>query len=193
MSGELSLGDRMKRYELPADTRLTRNIPAIIRIDGKAFHTWTKGMLHPWDPSLTLCMWQTAYMLCKNIEGIRFAYTQSDEITLLLVDYQTIRSQAWFDYRIQKIVAVSASIATGAFNQAAALLCPSQYEKRGPAFLILGYIPFHLMTLAMHSCGGSRTPLEIQYKCSGKHIFPMLSSKAKNVALSKKCCLKKKE
>lgn len=134
MNGELSLGDRMKRYELPTDTRLTRNIPAIIRIDGKAFHTWTKGMARPWDPSLSLCMWQAAYMLCKNIEGVRFAYTQSDEITLLLVDYQSIRSQAWFDYRIQKIVAISASIATGAFNEAAIAFCSYQYKKRGPAF-----------------------------------------------------------
>lgn len=134
MTDKATLGDRMKRYELPTDMRLTRNIPALIRIDGKAFHSWTRGMERPWDPSFMLCMWQTAYMLCKNIEGVRLAYTQSDEITLLLVDYQTIRSQAWFDYRIQKIVAVSASIATGAFNQAACVFCPVQYQNRGPAF-----------------------------------------------------------
>lgn len=130
----ISLGDRMKRYELPTDMRLTRNVPAIIRIDGKAFHSWTKGMVRPWSPPFEICMAHAAYMLCREIEGVRLAYTQSDEITLLLVDYQSRTSQAWFDYRIQKIVAVSASIATGAFNQAAAICCPDQLQKKGPAF-----------------------------------------------------------
>lgn len=113
-----SLGDRMKRYEAVSQHYLTRRIPAIIRIDGKAFHTFTRGLNKPFDDILMRCMQKTMQYLCENIQGCVLGYTQSDEITLVLCDYQTITTDAWFGYRTDKMCSVSASMATLAFNNA---------------------------------------------------------------------------
>lgn len=113
-----SLGDRMKGYESVSRNFLTRRVPAIIRLDGKAFHTFTKGMEKPFDPVLTQAMQETMKYLCENIQGCVLGYTQSDEITLVLTDYATIQTDAWFGYNIQKMCSVSASMATLAFNKA---------------------------------------------------------------------------
>lgn len=112
-----SLGDRMKGYEGVSRNFLTRRVPAIIRLDGKAFHTFTKGMEKPFDPVLTQAMQETMKYLCENIQGCVLGYTQSDEITLVLTDYATIQTDAWFGYNIQKMCSVSASMATMAFNR----------------------------------------------------------------------------
>lgn len=87
-----SLGDRMKGYEGVSRNFLTRRVPAIIRLDGKAFHTFTKGMEKPFDLVLTQAMQETMKHLCENIQGCVLGYTQSDEITLVLTDYATISS-----------------------------------------------------------------------------------------------------
>lgn len=113
-----SLGNRMKNYENVSRSYLTRRVPVIIRLDGKAFHTFTKGMRRPFDDTLTTTMWETAKYLCKNIQGCKIAYTQSDEISLLLTDYENIDTCAWFDNNIQKMVSISASMAALAFNKA---------------------------------------------------------------------------
>jgi hypothetical protein len=97
-----SLGDRMKGYELTSRAFLTRRIPVIIRIDGKAFHTFTKGLHKPFDPTLMKIMQETMRYLCANVQGCVFGYTQSDEITLVLTDYTTIKTDAWFGYNVQK-------------------------------------------------------------------------------------------
>lgn len=112
------LGTRMKRYELPTKNFLTKKMPVIIRIDGKAFHTFTKRMKKPFDNILIVSMWEAATYLCQNIQGCKIAYIQSDEISLLLTDYDTINTDAWFDYNIQKMASISASMATLAFNDA---------------------------------------------------------------------------
>lgn len=112
-----ALGDRMKGYENITRNYLTRRIPAIIRLDGKAFHTFTKGMVKPFDPVMTQAMQQTMKFLCENIQGCILSYTQSDEITLVLTDYDTIKTDAWFNYNIQKVVSIAASMATLAFNR----------------------------------------------------------------------------
>lgn len=112
-----SLGDRMKAYEYIPRTYLTRRIPVIIRLDGKAFHTFTKGMTRPFDRHLMTTMQNTMKYLCENIQGCVFGYTPSDEITLVLTDYETISTDAWFGYHIQKMTSVSASMATLAFNR----------------------------------------------------------------------------
>ena len=117
MSGRDSLGDRMKTYENVNRNYLTRRTPVIIRIDGKAFHSFTKGMKKPFDEIMQNTMKQTMKYLCENIQGCKLGYTQSDEISLLLTDYETIDTQAWFDYNIQKMASVSASMATMAFNR----------------------------------------------------------------------------
>ncbi len=112
-----SLGDRMKGYENISRFYLTRRSPVIIRVDGKAFHTFTRGLKRPFDDILMSVMQETAKYLCKNISGCKLAYVQSDEISLLITDYDTIDTQAWFDNNLQKIVSVSASLATLAFNK----------------------------------------------------------------------------
>ena len=112
------LGTRMKEfYEKPYKTKLTRRTPVAIRIDGKAFHTFTRGFAKPFDKVLMTAMQRTMKYLCKNVQGCVFGYSQSDEITLILVDYQKFTSSAWFDYEVQKICSISASMATMAFNK----------------------------------------------------------------------------
>ena len=112
------LGTRMKKfYEEVPKYKLYRRTPVAIRIDGKAFHTFTKGFEKPFDAILMTAMQNTMKYLCENIQGCVLGYTQSDEITLILVDYQTLTTDAWFDYEIQKICSISASMATMAFNK----------------------------------------------------------------------------
>ena len=112
------LGKRMKIYEAVSKTKLVRRMPVAIRIDGKAFHTFTRGMAKPFDEVLIKSMQETMQYLCKNIQGCVFGYTQSDEITLILVDYKELNTSAWFDNEVQKICSISASMATMAFNRA---------------------------------------------------------------------------
>lgn len=113
-----NLGDRMKNnYENRAKTQLLRRTPVIIRLDGKAFHTFTRGFKKPFDDIIIEAMQQTMLALCKNIQGCVLGYTQSDEITLVLTDYNKLETAAWFDYDIQKVCSVSASIATLEFNK----------------------------------------------------------------------------
>ena len=112
------LGTRMKEfYEQIPKTKLMRRTPVAIRIDGKAFHTFTRGFQKPFDKVLIKSMQETMQYLCKNIQGCVFGYTQSDEITLILVDYKKLNSSAWFDYEVQKMCSIAASMATMAFNK----------------------------------------------------------------------------
>lgn len=114
-----SLGDRMKgNYENRSKTYLVRRMPVIIRLDGKAFHTFTRGFEKPFDKVMMGAMQQTTLMLCQNIQGCVFGYTQSDEITLVLVDYDTHETDAWFDYSVQKMCSVAASMCTLYFDKA---------------------------------------------------------------------------
>ena len=111
------LGVRMKTfYEQIPKTKLMRRCPVAIRIDGRAFHTFTRGFQKPFDEVLIKSMQGTMKYLCENIQGCVLGYTQSDEITLILVDYKKLTSSAWFDYKIQKICSIAASMATMAFN-----------------------------------------------------------------------------
>lgn len=112
-----SLGDRMKTYEAVPKNYLTRRTPVIVRLDGKACHSFTRGLNKPFDDIFIQSMQQTMKYLCEHIQGCVFGYTQSDEITLVLCDYMKLDTSAWFDNQVQKIVSVSASIATFAFNK----------------------------------------------------------------------------
>lgn len=117
MSNKDSLGDRMKEYENISRIYLTKKLPIIIRIDGKAFHSFTRGFQRPFDDILISTMQQTTRYLCANIMGCKLAYTQSDEISLLLVDYERNETQSWFESNLQKMVSVAMSMATMAFNK----------------------------------------------------------------------------
>ena len=116
-----SLGDRMKsNYENRAKTYLVRRQPVILRLDGKAFHTFTRGLKRPYDEIFHKAMNDTLMTLCESIQGCKVGYTQSDEITLLLTDYDTLTTDAWFDYAVQKMCSIAASTATLAFNKSLA-------------------------------------------------------------------------
>jgi len=117
MSQKDSLGDRMKgHYENRTRYLLPRRTYTIIRVDGKAFHAYTKGCDRPYDSMLSEDMDFTAVALCRQIEGAAIAYVQSDEISLLLTDFADNQTQAWFDGNLQKLVSLSAAIATAHFN-----------------------------------------------------------------------------
>ena len=114
-----SLGERIKsNYENRSKTGLIKRMPAIIRLDGCHFHTFTNGFMKPFDNRLIKAMQDTTLSLCKNIQGCVLGYTQSDEITLVLNDYYDINVMPWYDYEVQKMCSVSASIATVCFNSA---------------------------------------------------------------------------
>jgi len=113
-----ALGDRMKEfYEDRTRIKLPRRTFTIIRIDGKAFHTYTKGLKRPFDDGLIEDMNATTAYLCKNIQGAKFGYVQSDEISLVLTDFDDLGTHAWFDNNLQKMVSVAASMATAEFNK----------------------------------------------------------------------------
>lgn len=116
MSSNDNLGDRMKSYEDCYRSFLPIRMPVILRIDGKAFHTYTKGCKRPVDQGLVDCMNDTAIELCKKVQGCQVAYVQSDEISLLVNNYQEIDTQSWFDNNLQKMVSISASIASVTFT-----------------------------------------------------------------------------
>ena len=139
MSVNDDLGTRMKSYyENIPKIKLMRRTPVVIHIDGKAFHTFTKGFDRPFDKVLMTTMQETTQYLCENIQGCVFGYTQSDEITLILIDYKRLNSSAWFDYEVQKLCSISANMATMAFNKSFAKNaeefmtdCAANYEIEG--------------------------------------------------------------
>ena len=114
----LPLGDRMKTYyEDRTRIYLPRRTYTLIRIDGKAFHTYTKGLKKPFDAGLIADMDATTRYLCTEIQGAVLGYVQSDEISILLADFQDFTTQMWFDGNVQKICSIAASLATAKFNQ----------------------------------------------------------------------------
>lgn len=132
------LGTRMKEnYEQVPKYRLTRRTPVIIRIDGKAFHTFTRGFDRPFDEVLGNAMRKTMEYLCENIQGCIFGYTQSDEISLVLSDYKKLNSEAWFGYEIQKMCSIAASMATMAFNKFFYDSIPVDSEYAGKYYMAL--------------------------------------------------------
>ena len=136
------LGTRMKEfYEQVPKTRLTRRTPVAIRIDGKAFHTFTRGFDKPFDKVLGNAMVATMKYLCENIQGCVFGYTQSDEITLILIDYQKFTSSAWFDYEVQKMCSIAASMATMEFNRRFTDEIDKWGEENVPCWDLGGYDP----------------------------------------------------
>jgi tRNA(His) 5'-end guanylyltransferase len=113
-----ALGDRMKDfYEDRTRIKLPRRTFTIIRIDGKAFHTYTRGLKRPFDDGLIEDMNETTAYLCKSIQGAKLGYVQSDEISILLTDFDDITTHAWFDNNLQKMASIAASMATAKFNE----------------------------------------------------------------------------
>lgn len=129
-----SLADRMKDYEGRAQTRLLPRLPVLLRLDGKAFHTYTRRLIRPWDERLARAMWAAAAHVCAQAQGARIAYVQSDEISILLTDWETFNTEAWFDYRVQKLTSVAASLCAVAFHEAAREQLGADLPRILPAF-----------------------------------------------------------
>lgn len=115
MKNRNSLGERMKKYEAVSKFQLTPRSPVIVRIDGRAFHTFTKRCNKPFDDLLNKNMLYAASLTAKSMQGFKMAYVQSDEASFLLTDFDNINTQGWFDYSYSKIVSLSASLFTGYF------------------------------------------------------------------------------
>lgn len=110
-----SLGDRMKGYEKISNRHLIKRVPVMIRVDGRAFHTLTKG-LEPFDRNMINTMRLAALATAESIQGCRAVYVQSDEVTFCLVDYTELETQPWFGNDLDKIVSIAAATMTGYFN-----------------------------------------------------------------------------
>ena len=114
----MKLSDRIKDfYEDRFKVYLMRRMITIIRLDGVGFSKYTKKLNKPFDDGFSDDMDATAAFLCANIQGAKFAYTQSDEISIIITDFDTNETDAWFDNNIQKMVSIAASMATAKFNQ----------------------------------------------------------------------------
>jgi len=127
-----SLGDRIKRYERVSDHMLTPSSPLFIRVDGRAFHTWCRGLDKPFDTRLIRTFINTTMDVVKDMPGFKLAYCQSDEVTFMLTDTDRVESQGWFDYRLNKVVSIAASAFTAYFNREV----PNQFGiniQRNPA------------------------------------------------------------
>lgn len=111
------LGDRMKKYEAASNAILTPRMPVFIRVDGRAFHTFTKGRQKPYDHSIIDTMVKAAQLTAKEMQGFKFAYVQSDEATFMISDTDTLESQGWFGYEVNKLVSITASAFTAYFNK----------------------------------------------------------------------------
>ena len=105
----------MKDYEAVAQPVLMRRTPVVVRVDGKNFSRLTRGMSKPFDRRLMQCMEAAALRLAHDAQNCRLVYHQSDEISLLLVDFRTLNTSSWFDNQVQKICSISAALATAGF------------------------------------------------------------------------------
>lgn len=111
------LGDRMKAYENVTRYHISPRSYVFVRVDGRAFHSYLKNSVKPFDQTVTEDMDSTAIYLCENIQNAKIGYVQSDEITILLTDFDTFTTQQFFGGNIQKITSISASMAAAKFNQ----------------------------------------------------------------------------
>ena len=111
------LAERMKGYEKRNRYYLQRRMPVILRLHRRAGHSFTRGFKRPFDEVFIKSMQNTAKYLCENIQNCKLSYQQSDEITLLLVDYDKLNTDCFFDYRVDKLCSIAASMATMVFNK----------------------------------------------------------------------------
>lgn len=107
----------MKDYEKAYNIVLPRRLPIIIRVDGKAFHTLLRGIKEPFSEYVKDPIDYAAIGLMEHIQGAVFAYAQSDEINVLVINYSSLEYSPWFNNELQKIASVSSSIVTSYFTK----------------------------------------------------------------------------
>lgn len=115
--GTMTLSERMKSYEQTTQLHLPRRTYTIIRVDGRAFHSYTRRCERPFDQDLASAMDATAQACCTDFANCQLAYIQSDEISFLLSDFSEINTEPWFAANVQKLVSVSAANTTAEFNR----------------------------------------------------------------------------
>ena len=127
-----SIGDRMKEnYEFPAKHMLTRKVPVIVRVDGKAFHTLTKYIEKPYSTKFIKTMEDSAMEVGRNLQGFQMAYVQSDEASFLLTDYDTHQTEPAFGYNKSKLESISASMMGSNFTTRWGIgLTPAYFDGR---------------------------------------------------------------
>lgn len=111
----MKLGDRIKGYEKCIDVRLLPKVPVLVRVDGRAFHTFLKGFDKPFDLEYIDAMVESAQDVSRDMQNFVAAYVQSDEVTFMLHASNPM-SEFWFDNKLQKITSISASLMTANFN-----------------------------------------------------------------------------
>lgn len=113
-----TLGNRMKIYENAYRFKLPIRMPIILRLDGCHFHSYTRGFKKPWDTTIRDAFIYATQVLFEEVGGyLKIAYLQSDEVNCLLTNDDTLTTEPWFNNNINKIVSVSASILSVAFNE----------------------------------------------------------------------------
>lgn len=153
------LGDRMKEYERRNQYWLQRRTPVAIRVDMKAGHSFTKGFKRPFDEIFIKSIQETAKYMCENIQGAVLSYQQSDEITIILQDYATFETDAWFGYRTDKLCSVAASTATFAFNRFFDRFVNSYYDVESCMQYPENYNPDELKLVETYCKASSRGAL----------------------------------
>lgn len=113
----MNLGDRIKNYEKSFRQCAVHRMPLMIRVDGRAFHTFTRGCKRPFDTTLMSAMVKAAHEVARDMQGFKAAYIQSDEATFCLTDYDDINTSGWFDYELPKVISISAALMTAHFNK----------------------------------------------------------------------------
>jgi tRNA(His) guanylyltransferase len=122
-------GNKCKSYEsAESERRAMKGIPLLARLDGRAFHTFTKGLTRPFDPNMSMCMIETAKYLVQETVAM-VGYTQSDEITLLWHCDANSNSEYFFNGRFQKITSILSAMATAKFLGLVAQHLPSKAHE----------------------------------------------------------------
>lgn len=184
----MSLEDRMKGYEEAARTRLTRRLPLIIRVDGKGFSRYTKRLEKPFDRKFIHAMEHVATALCYEIQGAELAYAQSDEVSVLVHGYKKHESTPWFDNQVQKMVSVSAAVASATFTANSYLMFgsdgsstiddiePAYFDARVfvlPESEVTNYMHWRQQDAVRNSVQMLARSLFSHKECNGKNVSQM--------------------
>ncbi len=176
----MELGDRMKEYEATYRQKLTMRMPAVIRLDGKAFHTLTKKCEKPFDEKLNKALRDAVVAMLEEIPA-RLAYMQSDEISLLLIDYNRYDSMQWFDGNVQKMASVSASIMGAEFSLRWG--SPGYFDGRVftvPHPDIINYFVWRQQDCRRNAISGAAQSIFSPKQLHGKNSDEMISMLAEN-------------